>query len=309
MIDVDNLTKIFKIKTETKKPKYEIITAVDHLTLNINKGEIFGIIGPNGAGKTTTAKILSTLIFPDQGSATIDGYDIIKDADIVKGRIGLLAGEYARTLYWRLSGFRNLQFFARLRGMWHADDRINELLEMFDLAKKKNELVMKYSTGMKHKLALAVGLLHDPPVLFLDEPLTGIDPVTTHELKNLIKKEFSDKTIIWASHNLYEVEEMCDRVALINNGKIVLQGNPDTLREDFWDHTKILVTSDKATEFSSFDSVNIDNNTVEIKTRDVNKTISDISDFARAHNIRIFDIKTIRPSLEEIFMEEVSKNV
>jgi ABC-2 type transport system ATP-binding protein len=193
--------------------------------------------------------------------------------------------------------------------MWHAEERINELLEMFDLIDKKNELVMKYSTGMKHKLALAVGLLHDPPVLFLDEPLTGIDPVTTHELKKLIKKEFSDKTIIWASHNLYEVEEMCDIIALINKGKIVLQGEPETLRVGFWDHIKILITSDRPEEFSVFDAVDVGNNTVEIKTGNINATILDVADFARTRDIKVYDIRTIKPTLEEIFMKEISENV
>jgi ABC-2 type transport system ATP-binding protein len=309
MIDAKNLTKSFKIKNSKDTPKYTFITAVDHLDFNISKGEIFGIVGPNGAGKTTTAKILSTIILPDEGTATIDGYDVVQDADIVKDKIGLLAGEYARSLYWRISGIRNLEFFARLRGMRNAKDRIKELLEMFDLTDKQNELVMKYSTGMKHKLAFAVSLLHDPQVLFLDEPLTGIDPVTTHELKKLIKKEFSDKTIIWTSHNLYEIEEMCDRIALIDKGKIVLQGSPEALGRSFWDHIKILVTSDNPGKFSYFDAVNLNNNTVEIKTRDVNKTISEISDFSRLNNIRIFDIKTIKPSLEEIFLEVMKKNV
>jgi len=223
MIVADNLTKTFTRKNKKGKKK-ERIVAVDHINLKINKGEIFGLIGPNGAGKTTTIKMLSTLILPDEGSITVNGFDVVHDAEKVRNNIGVLAGEFTRSLYWRLSGKQNLKFFANLRNMWNHDKRIDELIQLFGLKKQENELIMKYSTGMKHKLALAVALLNDPPILFLDEPLTGIDPVTSFQLKNLIKNMFRDKTIIWASHNLYEIEEMCDRIALINDGKIVLEG-------------------------------------------------------------------------------------
>jgi len=309
MITINNLTKKFKIRIPKKDGKYEIITAVDNLNLSINKGEIFGLIGPNGAGKTTTAKILSTLIIPDSGKVTIDGHDVVKDENIVKEKIGLLAGEYARSLYWRLSGIQNLKFFARLRGMWNAEERINELIELFNLTDKKDELVMKYSTGMKHKLALATGLLHDPYVLFLDEPLTGIDPITAHQIKYIIKNKFKDKTIIWASHNLYEIEEMCDRIALMNKGKIVLQGEPEQLRKSYWDHIKIMLKSDKIDVFSSLQNVEIKENIVEIKTRNLNKTLSEILDIANSKNIDITEIKTVKPTLEEIFFKGVKQNV
>jgi len=302
MIVIKDLTKTFKRRISKKEGKYETITAVDHINLTIKKGEIFGLIGPNGAGKTTTSKMLSTLILPNEGTMTIDGYDVVKDADIVRKKIGLLAGEYTRSLYWRLSGVQNLKFFANLRSIWDAEERINELIDLFDLNDHKNELVMKYSTGMKHKLALAVGLLHDPPVLFLDEPLTGIDPVTTYEIKELIKNKFSEKTIIWASHNLYEIEEMCDRIALINNGKIVIEGEPETLKKNCWDHSIIIVESNKPNAFTSFQQVKVKDDVVEIKTDNINKTLTDIMALVTQENIEIIDIKTAKPSLEDIFM-------
>ena len=226
MLKIDNLTKRYKRQVKRKKTKFEGVIAVDHINLHVKKGEIFGFIGPNGAGKTTTLKMLSTLIIPDEGTAIIGGHDILEHAHIVRKNIGLLAGEFVRSLYWRLSARQNLKFFANLRGIWNPDQRINYLLELFNLKNCEDELVMKLSTGMKHKLALAVGLIHDPPVLFFDEPLTGIDPVTTFELKKLIRSKFCDKTIIWASHNLYEIEEMCDRVAFIKSGRIVSDNSP-----------------------------------------------------------------------------------
>jgi ABC-2 type transport system ATP-binding protein len=196
-------------------------------------------------------------------------------------------------------------FFAKLRGMWKPQERIQELIQMFKLEAYIDEFVMKYSTGMKHKLALAIALLNDPQVLFLDEPLTGIDPFTNFELKKIIKNEFKEKTIIWASHNLYEIEEMCDRIALINNGKIVLQGEPELLKKNYWDHTKILITTDKPQEFVSFDNVDIRGNFVEIKTNNVTRTVLEIIDLIKDKGIEITDIKTLKPSLEEIFLEGV----
>jgi len=308
MIVTHDLVKTFKRRTLKKEKKYEEITAVDRLNLTINKGDIFGLIGPNGAGKTTTSKILSTLILPDGGKAIVNNFDVLEQPEKVRENIGLLSGEYTRSLYWRLSGFENLRFFARLRNMWNAEGRINQLIEMFHLQDQKNELVMKYSTGMKHKLALAVGLLHDPPVLILDEPLTGIDPVTAFEIKELVKTQFEDKTIVWASHNLYEIEQMCNKIALINNGKIAIQGSPDDLKKDYWDHTKIVVTCTNPDIFTSINNVEIDGKVAIIKTIDIQKTLGNITLLALRNNVTIFDIKTMKPTLEDIFMKGV-KNV
>jgi len=305
MIVIEELTKSYKRRSSTADKKYENITAINNLNLKINKGETFGLIGPNGAGKTTTLKILSTLVLPDKGSVEINGYDVVKDSNQIKNEIGLLAGEFARSLYWRLTGIQNLKFFAQLKGMWDADERINELIELFDLKDHKNDQVMKYSTGMKHKLAFAIGLLNNPPVLFLDEPLTGMDPLSAFEIKKMIKTEFKDKTIIWASHNLFEIEEMCDRIALINNGEITLLGEPEILKKAHWDHIKILITTSKPEKFESFENVEIKKDTVEIKVQDVSKSLIKISEFVKEKNIEIIDIKTIKPTLEEIFMEGV----
>jgi len=233
MISISNLTKIYRKSLRIGKSKhYSETVALDNINIKIDKGEIFGLIGPNGAGKTTLLKILSTLIIPDSGTVTIDGYDILKDEKVVKTKVGLLSGEFTRSLYWRLTGRENLSFFAKLKGMWDVDDRIDYLIDIFGLAGYENEMVMKYSTGMKHKLALAVALVNDPPVILLDEPLTGIDPMTSFEIKKIVKEELRGKTIIWTSHNLFEIEEMCDRIALINNGKIIMVGSPHELMKN-----------------------------------------------------------------------------
>ena len=299
MIVTKNLTKTFK---KTKKEK---IIAVDHINLEIKKGEKIGLIGPNGAGKTTFLKILSTVILPDEGTAIIDGYDVVKDAKVIKNKVSLLAGEFVRSLYWRLSGRQNMKFFANLRNMWTPEKRIDELLELFNLKKMENELVMKYSTGMKHKLILAIGLLNDPPVIFLDEPLTGIDPVTANDIKKIIKNDFKDKTIIWTSHNLYEIEEMCDRITLINDGKITLEGTPEKLKQNYWGYEKIMVICDNPKPFEILEKVEIKGNIAEIETRNINKILLEIMEIAKKEKINVKEIKTLKPTLEEIFMKVI----
>ncbi len=304
MIIINEVTKKFKKRGARKK---EYLLALDRISLKINKGEIFGLIGPNGAGKTTTLKILSTLIIPEEGTVTIDGYDVVKNANIVKSKIGLLSAEFARSLYWRLTGRQNIEFFAKLKNTQNAKERIDELFEKFDLTNWQNELIMKYSTGMKHKLALAVGLLNDPPVLFLDEPLTGMDPISANEIKTLIKNTFKDKTTIWASHNLFEVEQMCNRIALINNGKIIIQGSPEELKKNYWDYEKITILVDDNKIFLSLKNAEVTGNYIEIKTRDVNSTILEITKLAEKNNIKIKEIRTLRPTLEDIFIKGVEK--
>ncbi len=308
MIIAENLSKTFKRRISKKNKKFETVRAVDNLNLHIKKGEIYGLIGPNGAGKTTTLKIFSTLILPDSGTVTIDGYDVIKDPIQIKHNVGLLAGEFTRSLYWRLSGKQNLRFFAKLRGIWKPDDRIAELIELFKLQDYADELVMKYSTGNKHKLALALGMLEDQKVLFLDEPLTGIDPITAYDIKNLIKNQFKDKTMIWASHNLFEIEVMCDRIGMINKGKIVFEGDPKSLKQNYWDHKKIQVFVDKPNLFEGFLEAYISGKVVEIKTKNVNKTMFEIMKHIKDNQLKILDIKIVEPTLEDIFMGKVKND-
>ena len=181
------------IETLNLGKKYEHQYILKDINLKINTGDVLAIIGPTGAGKTTIIKILSTLILPDDGEAFIDGFNITKQDKEIKSRIGVVAGEFTRALYWRLTGRENMEFFAKINGIKNIKEEINHLLQLFDLNEFADERIMKYSTGMKHKLALAISLLKDPPILFLDEPLTGIDPITAYEIKKLLKKEFKDK--------------------------------------------------------------------------------------------------------------------
>jgi ABC-2 type transport system ATP-binding protein len=316
MIDTHDLCKFFTKRKEksnilsrlTRRGR-EAVKAVDHVNLHIRKGEIFGLIGPNGAGKTTLVKVLSTLILPDFGTASINGHDVIGNDALVRSQIGVLPGEFSRSLYWRLTGKQNLKFFAELYNI-RDDSRIEELIKLFGLKKWKNELLMRYSTGMKHKLALARALLNDPPVLLLDEPTTGIDPQASYEIKKLVKNEFSEKTILWTSHNLYEIDEICDRIAMINNGRIVLEGKPDEIKREGLEQEKItlVVESGESHWFSSIENTRVINEyLVEIKSTNLKKTLKEILEITDQHRVTIKDLRTTPPTLEEVFIKRIEQ--
>lgn len=219
----------------------------------------------------------------------------------------MVAGEFTRALYWRLTGRGNLEFFAKMRGLRNINERIDYLLELFNLKDYENELLMRYSTGMKHKLALAVALLHDPPILFLDEPLTGIDPLTAYEIKELIRREFKDKTIIWTSHNLYEIEEMCHRILLLNKGKKIVEGKVNELKKKYWEYKKIIVDCENPEKLAGI-AEKIEGNMVEIKTKNVEEIIKKLAEMMENEDIKINSIKTVEPSLEDIFMAVVKND-
>ena len=208
-------------------------TAVDGIELAVAPGELFGLLGPNGAGKTTTTKILTTLLLPTSGSARVNGLDVIRETDAVRRTIGFVFGG-ERGLYWRLSGLDNLRYFADLYRIPPAVQRrrIPELLAALGLEGRERDRVEGYSRGMKQRLHLARGLLHDPDVLFLDEPTIGLDPVGARDLRQLIRG-LADrgKTVFLTTHYMFEADAICDRIAVIRRGSIVAEGTPASLKK------------------------------------------------------------------------------
>ena len=303
MIEIQNIKKTYKRRVKKGNKKYEEINALNNLNLSIKEREIIGLIGPNGAGKTTTLKILAGLILPTAGKVIINGKDSHSNLDYIKDNIGLLSPEFSRSLYWRLSGRQNLKFFAKLRSIKNPDIRMDELINIFKLEEYENELVMKYSTGTKHKLAFAVTLLHDPSILLLDEPLTGIDPVTSYELKNLIKNSFSDKTIIWSSHNLYEIEEMCNKIILIDKGEKIIEGSPEEIKNSYKGFFKIKIETENPEAFKNLHNAKVYQRYVEIRAENITNTYLNICELIKKERIDIKDITLIKPSLEDIIME------
>jgi ABC-2 type transport system ATP-binding protein len=209
--------------------------AVDGVSLQIEQGELFGILGQNGAGKTTLIKMLCTALLPTSGSATVAGYDVVREARHVRQAIGLVSGE-ERSFYWRLTGRQNLEFFAAL---YHvppatARQRIDSLLNGVGLTADADRPFRTYSTGMRQKLAIARGLLNQPQVLFMDEPTRSLDPISAQNIRRFVADYILGElgsTVILATHSMAEAEELCHRVALIRAGRVVAQGSIDQLRE------------------------------------------------------------------------------
>jgi ABC-2 type transport system ATP-binding protein len=231
-IEVSHLRRTFTSSIGVIKRSAREIVAVDDVSFEIQEGELFGLLGPNGAGKTTTTKMLTTLLIPTGGTATIEGFDVVKEADQVRKRIGFIFGG-ERGLYWRLSGIDNLRYFASL---YNVDPdvtkkRIEFLLDMVGLQGRGDEKVQGYSRGMKKRLHVARTLLHNPDILFLDEPTLGLDPVGAREFRQVILNLQSEKkTILLTTHYMFEADALCDRIAIINHGRIIALDTPAGLK-------------------------------------------------------------------------------
>ena len=203
--------------------------------MDIKSGELFGLLGPNGAGKTTLVKVLCTLLPPDKGTATVNGFDVCHQQMKVKQSIGTLFSVGERGFFWRLTGYSNLEFFAAINNVPRKgrQQRIMELMELLGLTEKAFVPFQKYSGGMKRKLALARALLADPPILLLDEPTTGLDVTSSRAIRDFIKNDLSKrhgKTVLYTTHYIEEVSQMCDRVAIMNKGKITALDTPTALK-------------------------------------------------------------------------------
>src|SRR2546422_7654618 len=231
-IEAADLRRTYKTHTGTFRRRAKEIEAVRGIDFSVEPGELFGLLGPNGAGKTTTIKMLITLLIPTSGSARVLGYDVVKHAREVRKRIGYVFGG-ERGVYERLSGYDNLRYFAELYGVPAKlqKQRIEELLELVGLKGREQERAEGYSRGMKQRLHVARGLLHDPEGLFLDEPTIGLDPVGARELRSTIASlTAAGKTILLTTHYMFEADALCDRIAVISKGEIVAEGTPGELK-------------------------------------------------------------------------------
>ena len=243
VVEAENLRRTYRTTTGSLRRRSLEVEAVRGVSFEIREGELFGLLGPNGAGKTTTIKMLITLLLPTSGNARVLGRDVVGDAAWVRARIGYVFGG-DRGLYERLSALDNLRYFAELYGVdpRRQRARIAELLELVGLAGRERERVEGYSRGMRQRLHIARGLLHDPPVVFLDEPTIGVDPVGARELRATIASlTASGKTVLLTTHYMFEADELCDRIAVIAQGRIVGEGTPRELKARVADATVLEV--------------------------------------------------------------------
>ncbi|MDO9518065.1 MAG: ABC transporter ATP-binding protein [Methanosarcinaceae archaeon] len=284
------------------RKEYEEFTAVDGLDFSVNKGEIFGIVGPNGAGKTTTLKMISGLIRPSAGTITINGLDIEEEPVKIKSFLGFLPEE--SPLYESMMVDDYLMFFAELYSVdkKSAKKRINGLLSDLSL-NSEGKKIGDLSKGMRRKVAIARSLINNPDVLIYDEPASGLDPMTSKYITDYIASlKETGKTILFSAHNLYQVESMCDRILIMNDGKIITLGTMDEIRKEFG-HTSYHVefTVDDVSDFTAANIEKADGHYV-ITTDNID-VVNVTTKWVASKGGDIIEMRTIEPTLEDIFLE------
>jgi ABC-2 type transport system ATP-binding protein len=240
-IEFEGVSRTFWARPGVFRRRSIEVRALTDVSFSVEPGELFGLLGPNGAGKTTSIKILTTLLLPTSGRARVLGFDPASEPQRVRPQIGYVFGG-DRGLYDRLSARDNLSYFADVYRVPAREKtrRIDELLDVVGLRGRERERVETFSRGMKQRLHIARGLLHDPPVLFLDEPTIGLDPVGARELRETVAGlQSAGKTILLTTHYMYEADELCGRVAVITGGRIVAEGTPASLKKGIADRTVI----------------------------------------------------------------------
>jgi len=223
------------ILTENLGKRFGDFQAVEGVNLEVGTGEVLALLGPNGAGKTTTVRMLTSILKPTSGWARVAGFDVVKQPAQVRARVGVLTEHHG--LYHRMPAYDYLDFFGRLYQLSaeQRKKRIEELLSLFGLSHFAHERLGKYSKGMRQKLALARALLHDPPVLLLDEPTSAMDPESARLVRDAIRNLRSEhRAVIICTHNLMEAEELADQIAIIRRGRIIIHGSPQALRQRFF---------------------------------------------------------------------------
>jgi ABC-2 type transport system ATP-binding protein len=299
-IEVTNLAK-----------HYGSVKAVDGLTFTVAKGEFYGLLGPNGAGKTTTIRMLTGLTKPSSGTAKVAGRDCTREALAVKKRIGVVSE--VSNLYNELSAWDNLMFIAELYGVDKPTrtDRAKKLLEAFQLYERRSDRLLEYSKGMKRRVRIAAALLHSPEVLFLDEPTSGLDVQSSRVIRSIIKQLNSEGvTIFLTTHFIDEADQLCDRVAIIGQGRIVVEGSPEKLKSSLQAEHAVEVAVDKdasGLELFLESSAGVKEvikrgDKYEIRTSDPSVTIDEVAQFARSKGLKIVSLNTKEPSLEDVFV-------
>ena len=305
------------IKTQELCKKFNGMAAVDKISFSVIKGEVFGFLGPNGAGKTTTIKMLTTLLFPTSGSATISNHDIVKQRDQVRQRIGVVFQEPA--LDPDLTGFENLDFHARMYGFNREKRRarIEDVLNLVDLTEKKDKLVKQYSGGMKRRLEIARGLMHYPNVLFLDEPTLGLDAQTRRAIWEYIKKMNKEEktTIFLTTHYMDEADYLCDRIAIIDYGKILVTDTTSNLKNKVGNDVITLSCSNIKKLQKRLEKEDWINNTklhdsmLTLGVRKGEEKIPVVIEIAQSLQVKIHSIIVRKPTLDDVFLHYTGRTI
>ena len=308
VVETKNLTKFYGKEC-----------AVDKINFSINKGEIFGLLGPNGAGKTTTVSMFSCLIKPTDGDAIICGYSILSKSLDVKKRIGVVPQDIA--LYPTLTAKENLIFWGQMYGFYGKDlkNRVDEVLEIVSLKDRQNDLIKKYSGGMKRRINIAVGLLASPELLILDEPTVGVDPQSRINILETLKNlNSSGLTILYTSHYMEEVEFLCNTIAIMDLGKIIALGSLNELRILVGEKDKIIFSTIndikedvkfKISKIQEVDKINIFEKSLEVLTLQGRKILPEVTKILWDEGIRVKSVEIKEPDLETLFLSLTGKTL
>lgn len=300
VIETNNLTK-----------KYNETVAVDNLNLKIEEGDIFGLIGPNGAGKTTTLLMLTTLKQPTSGSAKVNGFDTVTQPDKVRKSIGIVFQDPSSDDI--LTGYENLKLHGMLYDMPKdlREKRIKEVLELVDLTDRKNDRVKNYSGGMRRRLELARGLMHHPKILFLDEPTLGLDPQSRENIWQYIEKMAKEEkiTIIVTTHYMDEADKLCNKLAIIDSGKIVVMDSPENLKKNLGGDMVRLKKKDIDTEPISrlkfVKKISKCDDEVCLTVKDANKNLQEILKVVG----KVDSVEIRSPTLDDVFLHYTGRAI
>lgn len=301
------MIKIVNLKKHFKKVK-----AIDDISLSITRGEVFGLLGPNGAGKTTIINILSTLLRPTSGTATVSGLDVIREKDKVRRKIGIVFQDFSLDSYF--TAFENLDFHGRIYNVTKCQrlENIKELLELVQLEDKKGVLVKNFSSGMKRRLEIARCFLHRPYILFLDEPTIGLDPQTRRRIWGFIKKLNREKgvTIVLTTHYMEEADILCNRIGIIDKGRIVAIDRPESLKKSIGGDVITICTEDgfipkadwikQTSKYHGHIKFTVDNGEERIHL---------LVKMAQEKGVGISSLAFHKPTLEDVFLHYTGRNI
>ena len=307
-----SINTLFSIETKSLTKSFGDVIAVNDISFSVNSGEIFGFLGPNGAGKSTTMMILTTLLKPTSGQALISEFDVTRNAKKVRENIGYVQQETTVDEY--LTGRENLLLQAKLNHIPKNDinKRIDEVLELIELSDKQNDSVVTYSGGMRKRLDIAGGLLHRPKVLFLDEPTVGLDIQTRRKIWEYIKKihkEF-DMTIFLSTHYMEEADNLCDRIGIIDGGKIQVIDSPENMKNAMGNEVISIIMDDnthnsflsKLKEIEFVKNITEDGSKLTLFVSNGTQVIPKIFQISSELKIKINTISLTRPTLDDVFL-------
>jgi ABC-2 type transport system ATP-binding protein len=306
------------IRVERLTKRFNGLTAVDGASFAVTEGELFGLLGPNGAGKTTMINMLSTLLRPTSGSASVAGFDVSKSRDSVRKSIGVVFQEPALDI--KLTGRENLEFHAMMYGIEKVERRrrIDEVLALVELTDKARVLVEHYSGGMKRRLEIARGLIQQPKVLFLDEPTLGLDAQTRRNIWDYIRRLNKERrvTIILTTHYMEEADYLCDRIAIMDNGVFVARDTPSRLKDLLGgDVVSLEVEGDPGPILDELETTawikthGVHDHTLNLTMEKGERRIPELVMMAQRHGITVTSVQLRRPSLEDVFLHFTGRTI